>query len=120
MPHAAQRGINQIAMIFHIHKTVSLAAALLRDARVHWFPKLLFLGSIGALLLALFFPEMLGDIVGLSIPGVGPILDLLGIPVDASIDWVAFAVAAYNLLKVFPAEIVGEHYDNLFHPSRAA
>jgi len=116
----AARGINQIAMIFHIHKTVSLAVALLRDARVHWMSKALFVGSIGTLLLAVLFPELLGDLVGLTIPGIGPVLDVLGIPVDASIDWVAFAVASYNLLRIFPSDIVGEHYDNLFRSRRSA
>jgi hypothetical protein len=24
-------------------------------------------------------------------------------------------VAAFNLLKLFPKDVVGEHYDNLFH-----
>jgi hypothetical protein len=103
----------------HFPKTAALATALLQDARVHWLPKLLFVGSIIALLIALFFPEAAAEVVGLGIPGVGWILDALGIPVDATIDWVVLAVAAFNLLRLFPREIVGEHYDRLFRSDRS-
>lgn len=103
-----------LTLLTHIPKTIGLTTAVLQDARVHWFPKLVFLGSLGTLLLALLFPETTAEIIGLGIPGVGWTLDLLGLPVDASIDWIALSVAAFNLLKLFPADIVGEHYDRLF------
>ena len=59
-------------------------------------------------------PELGIDGFLAAIPGFGWIGDALGIPAEASLDWVAAAVAAFNLLKLFPAEIVGEHYDALF------
>jgi hypothetical protein len=115
------RKVNQLSLIFHVRKTVALASALLHDARVHWFSKLLFIGSVASVLLAVLFPELLADAVAaVGLPGIGPIFDLLGLPVDATIDWVAFAVATYNLLRLFPPDIVGEHHDRLFHSRRGA
>ncbi len=126
MPNATgsggpRRGPSQLALLFHIRKTVALTGAVLRDARVHWFSKLLFVSSIGALLLALLFPEMAADLLAfVGLPGIGAMLDILGLPVDAGLDWVAFSVAAFNLLRLFPAEIVGEHYDRLFRSNKMA
>ena len=45
------------------------------------------------------------------LPIVGTVL---GVPVDAGMDWIAFALLAVNLLKFFPAEMVGEYYTNIF------
>jgi hypothetical protein len=39
---------------------------------------------------------------------------VLGIPLDASFDWVAFALAIVTLLRFFPAELVAEHYRQVF------
>jgi len=103
---------NPLSMIFHIRKTVGLTNAVLRDSRVHWLPKFAFVGALGALLTALLFPEAAADIIAF-VPTLG-IADVLGIPAEGAIDWVAFSVAAFNLLKLFPAEVVGEHYDRLF------
>jgi hypothetical protein len=41
-------------------------------------------------------------------------VEILELPLDGAIDWVTFAVATFSLLKLFPKEIVGEHYDRLF------
>jgi hypothetical protein len=114
------RGMSGIAMFFHVGKTAALANAVLKDERVHWLPKMVFLTGIGALAMAVLFPELAADLVGLYIPGVGWAFDALGIPVEASFDWVVAVVAAFNLLKIFPTEIVGEHYDRLFRSSRRA
>lgn len=114
------RGLNAIAMFFHMGKTAALANAVLKDARVHWLPKMVFLTGIGALAMAVLFPETAADLIGLGVPGVGWAFDALGIPMEATFDWVIAAVAAFNLLKIFPAEIVGEHYDRLFRSSRRA
>lgn len=108
-------GIRSTSLIFHIGKTLALVTSLLHDARVHWFSKMVFLGSLGTLLLALLFPESMVDLLGFfGLPGLGALLNLVGIPAEATLDWVALSVAAFNLLKLFPAEIVGEHYDRLF------
>jgi hypothetical protein len=112
---------SQLSLLFHIRKTFSLVGAVLQDERVHWLPKIVFLSCIGALLLAVVAPEAMADLVAaLGLPGLGLGLDALGLPVDATIDWAAFAVAAFNLLRLFPAQIVGEHYDRLFRSRRGA
>jgi hypothetical protein len=88
---------------------------------VHWLSKSLYVGALGTLLVALLFPEALGDLIAfIGLPGLGGIADLLGIPTEAGFDWIAFAVAAYNLLRLFPTDIVGEHYDRLFPSRRTA
>ena len=75
--------------------------------------KVLFFVIILALLAVLFFPDTI-DEIGLSVvlPFVGTIL---GIPLDAGLDWGTFALLSVSLLRIFPAEIVSEHYQRLFH-----
>src|SRR5580765_7877812 len=90
----------QASLLFHMGKTAALVTAIMKDVRVHWLPKLFFFGALGALLLALLFPESAAEIFGLGIPGVGWALDALGLPVDATIDWAVLGVAAFNLLKL--------------------
>lgn len=107
--------VRQASLLFHLGKTAALIAAIMKDVRVHWLPKLFFFGVLGALLLALLFPESAAELFGLGIPGIGWAFDALGIPIDATIDWAVLGVAAFNLLKLFPKEVVGEHYDSLFH-----
>ncbi|HEU5439723.1 MAG TPA: hypothetical protein VFU88_10575 [Ktedonobacterales bacterium] len=106
------------SLLFHIQKTFSLVGAVLADARVHWLQKSLFVGTLGALLAALLIPELGVDLMAL-VSGIGIPLDILGLPPEATFDWIAFSVASYNLLKLFPAEIVGEHYDRLFRANRS-
>ena len=116
------RGMNGLSLLFHIRKTFMLASAVLHDSRVHWMPKVAFLVSAGALALVVLVPELGIDGIMAAVPGLGWIGDALGIPAEASLDWVAATVAAFNLLKLFPSDIVGEHYDALFRKrgSRAA
>src|SRR5262249_39334748 len=113
------RGISRLALFFHLRKTVALAQAVLQDTRVHWLPKVAFVTGIGTLLLALVFPELVTDLIALEIPGIGLAFDALGLPTEFAVDWVFVSVAAFNLLKLFPAEIVGEHYDRLFRSRRS-
>lgn len=121
MTATMHRTLSVWTLIFHVRKTVALTGAVLQDARVSLFSKSLYVGCIGALLAALFFPEAVGDLLAFfGLPGVGGIADMLGIPAEAGFDWIAFAVAAYNLLRLFPSDIVGEHYDRLFRSRRAA
>jgi hypothetical protein len=108
---------NQWALMLHIGKTFALVRSVLADPRVHWLPKGVFLGTIGTLLLALLGGDTVAGAVEAFIPIVGP---LVGWPADAGLDWVAFAVAAFNLLRLFPADVVGEHYDRLFRANRRA
>jgi hypothetical protein len=111
---AAQSRLSQAAMLFHIGKTASLVSAIMKDTRVHWLPKFSFFGVLGALLVALLFPEAIADVSGLFAPVLGWAFDAVGIPAEATLDWAVLGVVAFNLLKLFPKEIVGEHYDRLF------
>ncbi len=97
-------------LIFHLFKTTKLVGAVLNDQRVNVVRKAAYLGSVGLLLAILLFPEALAEVASL----VSVVFPFLEIPVDASVDWVSFAVATFSLLKLFPKEIVGEHYDRLF------
>ncbi|MDQ2885694.1 MAG: hypothetical protein M3Y39_06375 [Chloroflexota bacterium] len=99
-------------IFFHGIKTLKLIGALFRDPRVVAFRKALFVLAVVVLAVILFFPDVVGEL-GLSaaLPIVGTIL---GVPIDGSVDWAAFALLAVNLLRIFPADIVAEHYDEIF------
>jgi uncharacterized membrane protein YwaF len=109
-----QSTVRQASLLFHLGKTAALITAIMKDVRVHWLPKLFFFAALGALLLALLFPESIVDISGVFAPVVGWAFDAVGIPAEATLDWAVLGVAAFNLLKLFPRDVVGEHYDRLF------
>src|SRR5215469_11583622 len=99
-------------IFLHAAKTGKLITALMVDRRVPVWRKALFFGSIGALLIVLLFPDALGEVVLSTVfPIVGTVL---GLPLDAGFDWVAFAVAVVSLLRFFPADLVAEHYRQIF------
>ncbi len=103
----------RLDVLFHAGKTLKLIKVLLFDRRVPVIRKALFLGSIAALLVVLLFPDAINEtILSTVLPIVGTIL---GIPLDAGFDWVAFALVGVTLLRYFPAEIVDEHYSNIFN-----
>jgi len=111
-PHAAE-------LLFHPFKTLYFVAFLLADRRVGFFRKLLFLGPLALLTLAVLLPEsLIAGVMGLLLPLVGLALN---IPIDAGLDWILVALAAGALLRVFPASVVYEYHAQLFHrPPRAA
>jgi len=114
-PHGAsdadiQSKINAFQAIAHLPRTLKVAGATLQDARVKLFPKIMFIGSMAFILAALLTPEALGELVAF-VPGLGDVLAIIGIPVDGAIDWLALGIAALNLMKLFPQEIVNEHFD---------
>lgn len=99
-------------VFLHAGKTFKLIGGLMTDRRVPLWRKLLFVGSIGGLVLLLFFPDLFSEAVLTAVlPLVGTIA---GVPIDAGFDWMAFAMVAVNLLKFFPAELVTEYYRNIF------
>jgi hypothetical protein len=99
-------------VFLHAGKTFKLIGGLMTDRRVPFWRKLLFVGSIGGLVLLLFFPDLFSEAVLTTVlPIVGTIA---GVPIDAGFDWMAFALVAVNLLKFFPAEVVTEYYRNIF------
>ncbi len=108
-----QRGRPRRSDIFlHAIKTFKLMGALVTDRRVPLWSKLLFVGAIAGLLALLLFPDVLDEVVLSAIlPLVGT---LLGLPLDAGFDWLAFALALVSLLHIFPAPLVAEHYGRIF------
>src|SRR5881398_956733 len=99
-------------IFLHAGRTFKLVGALMKDRRVALWRKLLFVGSIGGLLVLLFFPDLLNEaFLSAVLPVIGTVA---GVPIDAGFDWAAFALVAVNLLKFFPADLVAEHYRNTF------
>jgi len=104
---------SRFTLFLHIIKTFKLIGALLKDRRIPVIRKILFFGSILFLLVLLLFPDLFGEVVlSFVLPLVGTVL---GVPIDAGFDWVVFAIAVVSLLRVFPAEMVSEHYKRIFH-----
>jgi hypothetical protein len=102
----------RLDIFFHIGKTFRLIGSLITDPRIPLWRKALFFGSIVGLLLILLFPDVLGEFVlSAVLPLVGTVL---GIPLDAGFDWIAFALAVVTLLRFFPADLVTEHYRQVF------
>jgi hypothetical protein len=92
--------------------------ALRRDRRIPRWRKVLYVGPLLLLLIALLVPEgVVAAAVSVFLPVVGPALDLPG---DAVIDWLFVGVAAYALLGVLPRRIVAEQHERIFHPERAS
>src|SRR5262249_43563021 len=103
----------RITLFFPMIKTFKMILAFLKDRRIPVIRKKIFFGSILFLLVLLFFPDLFGEVVlSFVLPLVGTVL---GIPIDAGFDWVVFAIAVVSLLRVFPAEMVSEHYKRIFH-----
>ncbi len=100
-------------IFLHVIKTGKLIGALGKDRRISIVRKILFFGIILGLLAVLFFPDFFDEVfLSIVLPFLGTIL---GIPLDAGFDWIAFAVVVVSLLNIFPAEIVAEHYQSIFH-----
>lgn len=104
--------ISRFQAITHLPRMFKTAGAVMQDSRVSILPKLGFVAGIGALLLLLVAPEAAADIIAV-IPGATAVLDLIGVPVEGAVDWLALGLAAFNLMKLFPQDIVNEHYDEV-------
>jgi hypothetical protein len=103
----------KLDIFLHARKTLRLIESLLRDPRIPVVRKALFIVSIGGLLVLLLFPDIVGEVVMSTVlPIVGTVL---GAPLDAGFDWVAFALAVVGLMRFFPAELVAEHYRSIFN-----
>lgn len=99
-------------LFFHGVKTFKLVGSLVKDPRVPIVRKLLFFGAIGALIVIMFVPDLLSEFVlSTVLPVVGTVT---GIPLDAGMDWLAFAFVVVNLFRFFPSEVVSEHYRRIF------
>ena len=114
-----QRAIRQDALpkrldiFFHSIKTAKLIGALCKDRRVAAFRKVFFVLAVAVLLAILLFPDTIAEL-GLSavLPLIGTVL---GVPIDVGADWAVFALLAVNLLRIFPADLLAEHYQEIFH-----
>ncbi len=105
-------------MVAHPVKTMRFINALRRDGRISWMRKLLYIGPVLILLIALLLPEgIVAAGVALLLPLAGP---LVNVPADAALDWFAFGLAAYGLLGILPKRIVAEQHARLFHAPRLA
>ena len=104
---------NPLQLLFHVGKTSRLAGALLKDGRITIFRKIFFVASLLGLIVLLIAGDTAAGLVESILPVVGPVL---GLPADATIDWIALPIVSYNLLRVFPPELVSEHYNLLFKP----
>jgi hypothetical protein len=102
----------RMEIFLHIAKTGRLIKALLFDRRVSLWRKAFFFGSIGGLLFLLLFPDLINEtVMSTVLPLAGSVI---GVPLDAGFDWLAFAIAVVTLLRFFPAELVAEHYRRIF------
>ncbi len=103
-------------LVLHPIKAAHFIAALAGDPRISGLRKLLYIGPLLILLIAVLLPEgIVAGAVSVVLPVVGPLVDL---PADAALDWFMLAIAAYGLLGIFPQRIVHEHHARLFHPRR--
>ena len=102
----------RIHIFMHVIKTGKLIGALLTDRRIPLWRKAFFFGSVAAFLFVLLFPDALNEaVLSTLLPLAGT---MLGIPLDAGFDWVAFALVVVTLLRFFPAELLAEHYQQIF------
>jgi hypothetical protein len=99
-------------VFLHAGKTLRLIGRLMLDRRVSIFRKISFIAIIAALLVVLFFPDLVSEtILSTVLPVVGTVI---GVPIDAGVDWMAFALLLVNMLRVFPEDLVAEHYRDIF------
>lgn len=117
---ATYKAPNPFAMLFHLGKTFALTGSVLSDKRVHVLRKGVFVTIMFVLVAAVLGSELAAEVVTNIVPVFGQVVGLGELPVDATFDWVFLSVAAFNMMKLFPAEIVGEHYDRLFRRKRSA
>ncbi len=102
----------RMEIFLHIVKTGRLIKALLLDRRVSLWRKAFFFGAIGGLLFLLLFPDLINEtVMSTVLPLAGTVL---GVPLDAGFDWLAFAIAVVTLFRFFPPELVAEHYRRIF------
>jgi hypothetical protein len=104
---------SKISMFFHVIKTLNLVRSLLIDMRVSIVKKIIFVVPVIGLVLLLIFPDVVNEaFLSTILPIIGTVL---GVPIDVGFDWIALGLVALNLLRIFPDEIVAEHYQHIFH-----
>ena len=105
-------------MVLHPFKTLRFVNDLRQDRHISFLRKLLYLGPMLLLLLAVLLPEgIIAALIAVALPLVGPAINL---PTDAVIDWAFVGIAAYALLGILPHAVVAQHHAQVFHPGRVA
>lgn len=103
----------RLELFLHGIKTFKLIRALMTDSRVSRGRKSLFVGGFVGLLALLVLPVS-EVVLNFVMPVIGA---LIGIPIDTGLDWTVFALLVVHLIRFFPAVIVSEHYERIFHKS---
>jgi hypothetical protein len=104
-------------VFFHPVRSVCFIKALMLDPRIHASRKVVFVTLIMAMLAVMLFPGVIEESV---LSAVLPVLgSILGIPLDLTLNWTSFALLSVTLLRVFPSQIVNEHYLALVKSSKA-
>ncbi len=102
----------RIESFFRMGGTVKLINALMRDTRVSKVRKVVFSAALVTLLSAMIFPELVADsILATILPFISTII---GIPLEAGVDWLTFVMLLPVLLRIFPAPVMQEHYLRIF------
>nr|BBH89982.1 hypothetical protein KTC_47330 [Thermosporothrix sp. COM3] len=104
----------RIEIFLHLIKTGKLLKRLFTDSRIHPGRKISFLVSVVGLAVILLALPLGEFALGTLLPIIGIVL---GVPLDTGVDWLTFAMLVVSLLRIFPQEIVSEHYQDLFHHS---
>jgi hypothetical protein len=108
----------RIESFFRMGGTIKLINALMRDARVPAARKVGFSVALFSLLAAMIFPELMADsILSTILPFISTII---GIPLEAGVDWLTFVMVLPMLLRIFPATIMQEHYLRIFQKKQFA
>lgn len=108
----------RIESFFKMGGTVKLINACLRDTRVSTVRKVGFSAALVTLLAAMIFPELMADgILATVLPFVSTII---GIPLEAGVDWLTFVMLLPVLLRIFPTSIMQEHYLRIFQQKQFA
>ncbi len=108
----------RIESFFRMGGTIKLINALLRDARVSTTRKVCFSAALVTLLVAMIFPELMADgILATVLPFISTII---GIPLEAGVDWLTFVMVLPVLLRIFPATVMQEHYLRIFQQKQYA
>ena len=102
----------RIEAFLRVGGTVRLVNSLMRDARVPAVRKVFFGTALASLLAAMIFPELVAD--GFLATIMPFISSIIGVPIEAGVDWFTFIMLLPVLMRIFPADIMQEHYLRVF------
>jgi hypothetical protein len=88
----------------------------MRDSRISSIRKVGFGAALVSLLVAMIFPELIADsFLSTIMPFISSII---GIPLEAGVDWFTFVMLLPVLMRIFPAPIMQEHYQIIFRKQK--